>query len=187
MRGWELMLSHDFRTGITTGFCKGTSSSNIVESMALLRGCGPDICHPLLFPLILFSLDASYKPDIKQRDARDQLRRLEHAISMRPEVEDREGYVKDEVVDLVECHSQVLWQRPIAYLRIAGSLQEAMDTFYNGLPEERKNQGITKTHASMLSRLEFYGKKWEGVETYASTTIERLEIQKSAVRHYPFL
>jgi hypothetical protein len=185
------MLSHDFRTGITAGFCKGTPSSDIVESIGLLKACGPEICHPLLLPMIIFSHDASFKPDIKQRDARAWLRRLEHAISMRSGVEENEGYVKEGVVDLdavnrdlVECHSQVLFKRPIAFLRITDSLKDAMGLFYNSLPEERKSPRIAKTQASMLSRLEFYKKKWEGIETYASTTLERLETQKSSVRSY---
>jgi hypothetical protein len=188
------MLSHDFRTGITTGFCKGTPSSDIAESINFLKACGPEICHPLLLPLIVFSHDASFKPDIKQRDARDWLRRLEHAISMRSEIEEREGYIREGVVDLdavnrdlVECHAQVLWKRPIAFLRITDSFKETMELFYNNLPEERKNPRIKKTQTSMLSRLEFYKKKWEGIETYASTTLERIETQKSSVRPYSFL
>jgi len=184
------MLSHDFRTGVTTGFCKGTPSSDIVESISLLKGCGLEICHPLLLPLIIFSHDASFKSDIKQRDARDWLRRLEHTISMRSGIEEREGYVTEEGVvdldavnrDLVLCHAQVLWKRPIAFLRITDSFKEAMELFYNSMPEERKNPRIKKTQDSMLSRLEFYKKKWEGIETYASTTSERLEMQKSSVR-----
>jgi hypothetical protein len=187
------MLSHDFRAGITAGFCKGTPSSDIVESITLLKGCGPEICHPLLLPMIIFGHDASFKPDIKQRDARDWLRRLEHAISMRSDLEEKEGYVKEGVVDLdavnrdlVECHAQVLWKRPIFYLRITDSFKEAMELFYNNLPEERKNLEIKKTQASMLSRLEFYRKKWQGIETYAVTTLERLETQKSSVRSSSF-
>jgi hypothetical protein len=105
-----------------------------------------------------------------------------------------EGYAKEGVVDLdavnrdlVECHAQVLWKRPISYLRITDSFKEAMELFYKNLPEERKNLEIKKTQASMLSRLEFYRKKWQGIETYASTTLERLETQKSSVRPPSFL
>lgn len=188
------MLSYDFHTGITAGYCKGTPSSDIVESITLLKACGPEICHPLLLPLIIFGHDASFKPDIKQRDARDWLRRLEHAISMRSEIEERVGYVREGVVDLdavnrdlVECHAQVLWKRPIAFLRITDSFKEAMELFYTNLPRERKDPRMKKTQASMLSRLEFYKKKWQGIETYASTTLERLETQKSSARNYSFL
>lgn len=190
-RGWELLLSHDFRTGITSGFCKGSPSSDIVQSIGLLKGAGLEISHPLLLPLIIFSLDASFKVESKQRDARDWLRRLEHAISMHSESDERQGYVKEGIVDLdavnrdlVECHAQVLWKQPVAYLPIIDSFKEAIGLFYNGIPEDRKNMRMKKTQVGMLSRLEFYKKRWEGVETYANTTLARLETQKGAVRSY---
>jgi hypothetical protein len=193
-RGWELMLSYDFRTGLVAGFCKGTSSSYIVESIKLLKACGPEVRHPLLLSMVLFGHDSSFESDIKQRGVREWLRRLEHAIAMRPELEEKEGYMKYGVVDLgamnrdlVECHAQVLWQRPISYLRIIDSFKEALELFYNNLPEKRKIPEIKETQTSMLSRLEFYRKKWQGIDTYAATTIERLEIQKSSVRSHPFL
>jgi hypothetical protein len=139
--------------------------------------------------MILFVHDASFKSDIKQRDARDWLRRLEHAIAMRSDGEEKEGYMRDGVVDLdvvnrdlVECHAQVLWQRPISYLRIIDSFKEALEIFYNNIPEKRRYTETEKIQISMLSRLEFYRKKWQGIETYANTTLERLATQKSSVR-----
>ncbi|PMD36365.1 hypothetical protein L207DRAFT_637477 [Hyaloscypha variabilis F] len=184
-RGWELMLSYDFRTGLMAGFCKGTPSSHIVESIKSLKACCREICHPLLLPMILFSHDAP--SDIKQRDARDWLRKLEHAIAMRPDSEEG-GYMKDGVVnldmvnrDLVQCHAQVLWQRPISYLRIIDSFKEALELFYNNIPENKRYPETEKIQISMLSRLEFYRKKWQGIETYANTTLERLATQKSSL------
>ena len=58
-------------------------------------------------------------------------------MSMRSEIQEQEGYVmKDGVVDLdavnrdlVECHSQVLWKRPKAYLEILDGLEKAMRSF----------------------------------------------------------
>ncbi|TVY67506.1 hypothetical protein LSUE1_G008439, partial [Lachnellula suecica] len=124
-RGWELMLSHDVNNGVTTGFSKGTPSSDIVECIKHLKACAPQVGHPMLLPLIIFSHDLSYKTDIKQRDAREWLRRLENAISMRNEIRESDGYWKEGLMeldgvnrDLVECHSQVLWKRPKAYLEI---------------------------------------------------------------------
>lgn len=190
-RGWELMLGYAFDTGITSGYCKGTPSSDIGESIVHLKACGTEICHPLLLPLIIFSHDASFKPDIKQRDAREWLRRLEHAISMRSEIVEKEGYVINGVVDLdainrdlVECHAQVLWKQPIAFLRIVNSFKEAMALFYDNLAIEKKDRGMRRVHASMLSRMEFYKRKWEGIDAYASTTLERIETQKSSVRNF---
>lgn len=195
-RGWELTLSHDVKNGITTGFAKGTPSSDMEESIRHLRACVLQIGHPLLLPIIILSHDISFKTDIKQRDARDWLRKLEHAVSMRTEIEEREGYVRDGVVDLdainrdlVECHSQVLWKRPKAYLEILEHIRNAMTEFDKNLPETRKDTSMRKLHASMLARLDFYKVKLQGIESYAFTTLQRLDIQRTAVSHLflPFL
>jgi hypothetical protein len=189
-RGWELLLSHDVNAGNTTGFCKGTPSSDIVECIKHLKSCVAQISHPLLLPIIIFSHDVSSKTDIKQREARDWLRRLEHAVSMRTEIEEKEGYVNREGVvdldainrDLVECHSQVLWKRPKAYLEILAGLESAMGKFWDKLPKERREEKMLRgLHASMMARLDFYRNKLQGIESYAHTTLARLDIQRSAV------
>jgi hypothetical protein len=193
-RGWELMLSHDVNNGVTTGFAKGTPSSDMVECIKHLKSCVEQIGHPMLLPIIIFSHDVSFKTDIKQRAARDWLRRLEHAVSMRSEIEEKEGYVKEGLVDLdavnrdlVECHSQVLWKRPKAYLEILDAIKSAMDKFDEKLPEPRRMVPMRKLHSSMHSRLEFYRVKLQGIESYAYTTLQRLEIQRSAVCRPPML
>jgi hypothetical protein len=182
------MLSHDINAGITTGFSKGTPSSDMVECIKHLKACVLQIGHPILLPIIIFSHDVSFKTDIKQRDARDWLRRLEHAVSMRSEIEEREGYVKEGIVDLdavnrdlVECHSQVLWKRPKAYIEILRALEKTMGRFYEGLPEGRRDGEMRKLQASMMARLDFYRVKLQGIESYAYTTLQRLDIQRSAV------
>jgi hypothetical protein len=185
------MLSHDVNNGITTGFSKGTPSSDIVECIKHLKACVLQVGHPLLLPIIIFSHDVSFKTDIKQREARDWLRRLEHAVSMRTEIVEKEGYVKEGVVDLdavnrdlVECHSQVLWKRPKAYIEILQAIEGAMERFYEKLPEERRVGDMKKLQASMMARLDFYRVKLQGIESYAYTTLQRLDIQRSAVSFF---
>lgn len=189
-RGWELTLSHDINRSLTTGFCKGTRSSDIVKCIEHLRACSAQIGHPMLLPTIIFAHDFSYKTDIKQREARDWLRKLEHAVSMRTDnILDKEGYVERGVVDLdavnrdlVECHSQVLWKRPKAYMDILDGMEKAMHRFYEKLPDEKKKSSIMRQlHFSMVSRLDFYRVKLQGIDSYAHTTLQRLEIQRSAV------
>lgn len=110
-------------------------------------------------------------------------------MSMRTEITEKEGYVsKDGVVDLdrvnmdlVECHSQVLWKRPKAYLEILSGIQEAMGRFEEKLSEERNEKAMRSLHASMIARLDFYKVKLQGIESYAYTTLQRLDIQRSAV------
>lgn len=187
-RGWELTLSHDIKNGITTGYAKGTPSSDMVESIQHLKACILQIGHPMLLPAIIFSHDISFKTDLKQREARDWLRKLEHAVSMRSEIEEKEGYVREGVIDLdainrdlVECHSQVLWKRPKAYLQILSQLEKAMKMFDERLPEERKDASMRALQASMLARFDFYRVKLQGIESYAYTTLQRLDIQRSAL------
>lgn len=150
-RGWELMLSHRFRTGITTGYVKGTDSSDMEESIGHLRACAAQVSHPFLLPMIVLSHDLSPKNDQKQRDARDWLRRLEHAVSMRNEIIEDEGYVREHVMDLdqinrdlVECHSQVLWKRPQAYQEIIREMEKGMERFLGGLPSRRGPGSVEK-------------------------------------------
>jgi len=183
------MLSHDVKKGLTTGYAKGTASSDMVECINHLKSCVLQVGHPMLLPIIIFSHDVSFKADIKQREARDWLRRLEHAVSMRTEIQEKEGYVKDGVVDLdavnrdlVECHSQVLWKRPKAYLELLRTIERAMGDFYEKLPESRKDETMRKLQASMMARMDFFRVKLQGIDSYAYTTLQRLDIQRSAVR-----
>jgi hypothetical protein len=114
---------------------------------------------------------------------------------MRSEIQDSEGYVsKDGVVDLdavnrdlVECHSQVLWKRPKAYLEIIDGIEKAMGKFQEKLPERRRGKEMRMLHASMLARLDFYKIKLQGIDSYAYTTLQRLDIQRSAVSFPSFI
>lgn len=182
-RGWELMLSHSFQTNITTGFVKGTPSSDINEAIEHLRSCSDQIAHPMLLPIIILSHDLSSRSDQKQRDARDWLRRLENAVTMRNEIDEKEGYMDFNLDainrDLVECHSQVLWKRPQAYQEIIKEVKEGMDKFWQMTSHERPD--VTALHHSLVSRLEFYRIKLTGTEHYVHTTLERLNIQRQAV------
>lgn len=160
-----------------------------MECIKHLKACVQQVGHPLLLPVIIYSHDLSFKTDIKQREARDWLRRLEHAVSMRTEIQEEEGYVKDGVVDLnainrdlVECHSQVLWKRPKAYMQLLEAIERAMKEFYSKLPEHRKDATMRKLQMSMLSRMDFFRVKLQGMESYAYTTLQRLDTQRSAVR-----
>ena len=185
-RGWELMLSHSFQTNITTGFVKGTASSDINDAIEHLRSCSDQVAHPMLLPIIILSHDLSSRSDQKQRDARDWLRRLENAVTMRNEIDEKEGYMDFNLDainrDLVECHSQVLWKRPQAYQDIVLQLERAMERFMDAVPPDRLDRELRMLDRSMRARLEFYMAKLKGIEHYVATTLARLDIQRSAVR-----
>ncbi|CAJ2510187.1 Uu.00g060870.m01.CDS01 [Anthostomella pinea] len=183
-RGWEIMLSYSFNERITTGFVKGTSSSDIEQAIKHLIACHAEVGHPLLLPMIILSHDLSAKADVRQRDARDWLRRLENAITMRDEIEAKEVYTDFDVDginrDLVECHSQVLWKRPQAYQEIIKEIKGAMEKFIK-VNEQKNTKTLKALHNSMDSRLDFYRAKLTGMEHYIHTTLERLHIQRQAL------
>ncbi|PHH68599.1 hypothetical protein CDD83_6031 [Cordyceps sp. RAO-2017] len=191
-----MMLSHSFRTGLTTGFVKGTPSSDIVVALQHLHACAAQVGHPMLLPIIILSYDLSPANDQKQRDARDWLRRLENAVSLRDEVEQQEQYFQDGLLevdglnrDLVECHGHVMWKRPQAYHALVGEMDKAMQRFHaksaadpppDG-PRSRHRSEIDRLHRSMLARLEFYQVKLKGLENYIHTTLARLKVQREAL------
>ncbi|CAM1505370.1 Fc.00g110070.m01.CDS01 [Cosmosporella sp. VM-42] len=197
-RGWEMLLSYSFKTHITTGFIKGTPSSDIEKALVHLKHCAAQVGHPLLLPTILLSYDLSPVNDQKQRDARDWLRRLENAVSLRNEVEEHEQYFQDGLMevdglsrDLVECHGHVMWKRPQAYMALAKEMEKGMQSFrekWEEMKEEvmetaemKHDKEIDKLHRSMLARIDFYKVKLVGLENYIYTTLERLKVQREAL------
>lgn len=210
-----MMLSHSFRSHITTGYVKGTPSSDVVQALVHLKACAAQVGHPMLLPIIILSHDLSPANDQKQRDARDWLRRLENAVSLRNEIEDNEQYFQDGVLevdglnrDLVECHSNVLWKRPQAYMALTIEMETAMTRFRQNCAAfrikhntsfrhsasfddktmvnedfEKDDENMLKLHDSMMARLDFYKVKLKGLENYIHTTLQRLKVQREAVSH----
>lgn len=203
-----MMLSHSFRTRITTGYLKGTTSSDIVRALEHLKACvsSGEIAHPLLLSTIILSYDLSPDNDKKQREARDWLRRLENAVSLRNEVEETEAYFQDGLLeidglsrDLVECHGHVMWKSPKAFLALTTEMEKGMDLFWrtrSRFPREEaggqtneatdmQDKAVDRVHKSMLSRMDFYKCKLHGLESYIRTTLERLKVQREAVSFSP--
>ncbi len=184
-RGWEVMLSYSFNTKMTNGFIKGTPSSDIVEAINHVKAAAAHAMHPLLLPVIIISHDLSSKNDQKQRDARDWLRRLEQAIAMQSRSSNRDTSMSQMEAlnrDLVECHAQVLWKSPRAYMEIIEEFQTAMTRFRDGVREEESwDEETNEVHSSFLGRLDFYRQRLKGIVNFSSTTLERLNIQRTAV------
>lgn len=213
-RGWEMMLSHRFATGVTSGFVKGTPSSDVVGALKHVRACAAQVGHPLLLPTIILAHDLSPANDQKQRDARDWLRHLEQAVSMRDEVEVEAQYFQNGRLevdglnrDLVECHSNVLWKRPQAYMALTLEMEKAMAMFKDmheataartaregeqggeeaAVARERQKRELDRLHRSMLARMDFYKVKLTGLENYIHTTLQRLKVQREAVSLFVFI
>jgi hypothetical protein len=64
-------------------------------------------------------------------------------------------------------------------------MEEACGAFYEVY--ERVNgemDGLGELQRRIVSRLGFYGRRWKGTATYAETTMQRLEVQRSAVSDF---
>ena len=191
-RGWEFPLSHDFTTSLTTAFCKGATNSCILDCVKHLKASPEQISHPMLFPVIIISHYHSAKMELRQRDARKRLHKIECALTHHRIAPGFHGSYKDEqglinfdqiILELTECHTQVLKKRPYAYLRVLDGFDEAMSIFEKENPERGKNftEQQRDTHLRLSSRIDFYRKKLHGQEYYQSVSLERLEVQRSAV------
>lgn len=199
-RGWEIMLSHEFRTGMTTGYAKGTASSKLeVIIDQHLRACASLVGHPLLLPTIIAGHELDNTMDERQRNTRQELRRLEHAITFRDEIDPKERFLHVDLdqmnQSLVECHGQVLWKRPQAYMEMLDQMRRAMSRFQETrralrnagrlatpqLADPAVERALNRLHRSMLGRFEFYYQKLKGVQHYAYTTISRLNVQLGAL------
>lgn len=187
------MFSHSFKTSLTTAYVKGTPSSAIVKTIQHMKACAAHVSHPLLMPIILLSYELSPENEVRQRSARDWLRRLEHAISGRDEIREDESYVTEGVLDMdgisrdmYECNGQVLWKKPGAYIENVREMEKAMERFRKGTENVGGYKGeLERSHRNMLSRLEFYMAKLKGLENYSWTTLERLRIQREAASFHP--
>lgn len=182
------MLSYNFRTGITTGYVKGTPNTDITTAISHLKACSGQVGHPLVLPMIMLFFELNPENEKRQRRARDWLRRLEHAISGRDEINDEESYVKGGVLDMdgitrdmYECNGQVLWKKPQAYMEIVKEFDKAMERFEQKVRPDLFVGELNKAHRGMLARTEFYMAKLKGLENYIWTTLERLRIQREAV------
>ncbi|KAH8602347.1 hypothetical protein B0O99DRAFT_606296 [Bisporella sp. PMI_857] len=181
-RNWELVLSFDVSTGITSGFFKGTSRSDIAMCLDCLKNCVAEIEHPMFLPLLIFSYDADSKEDKRLRDNRERVRILEGDITRAAHIFKDEDFTKRDTVnlaqmnsDLVDCHKEVLWKRPEGYLAILHSMGQALSGFKEVCPSERKEQ-LEATHCILERRLKMLKAKLEGISTHRQVTISRLEL-----------
>jgi hypothetical protein len=157
-----------------------------------LKASLDQISHPMLFPVIIISNYHSAKIELRQRDARERLRKIERALThhrtaprFHSSYKDEQGLINfDQIIlELTECHTQVLKKRPYAYLRVLDGFDEAMSMFEKENSErgEIVTEQQRDTHLRLSSRIDFYRKKLHGQEYYQSVTLERLEVQRSAV------
>lgn len=188
-RGWELVLSHDIKNSITTGFYKGTESSKISECLKLLQKCIEDIGHPMLLPILICSRDLNMEGDLRQREARETVRILEKTITNAAQFYTDPDVTKEEKIDLglinknlVDCHCRVLWKRPEAYLDIVSTMQVALAGLQAQWVDSPRAQ-ISSQHLSLEDQLRFLKVRLQGLSSYRQVTIARLEMLQGLVQN----
>jgi hypothetical protein len=203
-RGWEMMLSYSFGTGMTSGYVKGKGEKvkeqgkeQVKENKSLkkvlddLVSCGRPVSHPLLLPILTLCNELSSENDTKQREQRAELRKLDNALIARYTMAPAAHYAApvDQELDklshtIAVCQTEVLQKRSQAWQNVVDNVKDAMIHFWDHVPDEKKNSDeLTKLHNALLDRLNFLTVKLQGIENYAHVTLERLSILREVVRY----
>ena len=187
--GWELVLSHDIKSSVTTGFYKGTKHSNMAECLDIFWKCVLEISHPMLLPILICSQYINIDEDLKQRENRQTVRELEKTIANAAQI-----YMDSDITnrwkidlrrinkDLVDCYYKVLWKRPDVYLDMIGTMQGALTHLHKQLQDTRSKQ-ISEQHSLLEARLEFLRAKLRGIITNRQIIIARLEVLQGLVQN----
>ncbi|KAG8158335.1 hypothetical protein KVR01_012096 [Diaporthe batatas] len=202
-RGWEMVLSYSFGTGITSGYVRGKGEKVTEKGKEQLKDhktlkkvlddlflCGRPVSHPLLLPILTLCQELSSSNDKKQRDLRAELRKLDHALIGRYTVAPAAHYASpaDQELDtlshkIADCQTEVLQKRSQAWQNVVDHVKEATNHFWDHLPAEKKSPELTKLHKTLLERLNFLTVKLQGIENYAHVTLERLGILREVVHN----
>jgi hypothetical protein len=170
------------------GIAKGTPNSHMVDVIAHLKACISDIAHPFLLPTVIVSYGLSPQYELRQREARNWLRNLEDSLRTMPgEIEDytRHRNVDTMSQDLAECKTQVLWGALGAWKRVLAGLEEAAGRYWAACPLEKRDPQLDHLHGTLLSRVEFYHNKLDGIQNYMSISMKRLDILNNLVSDQP--
>lgn len=189
-KGWEVIISYSFRSNITSGYAKGTETANIESIVEELRACATPVSHPLLLPVILLTRALSADNDKAQKDAREDIRKLEIALAGRYTDNPRaEGYRPHASLNLdsiqktlVNTRSQILWKRPQTWQNSVTRAHEMCNTFWDKLDPERKTPEMKKMHREITTRFDFLSARLEGLEHYTHVSLQRLDILREEVR-----
>ncbi|KAI1129864.1 hypothetical protein F5Y10DRAFT_143614 [Nemania abortiva] len=189
-RGWEMMLTYCFESKITSGYVKGTKSAGIKRLLQQLTACSRPVAHPLLLPILLIH-DLSAKNDEEHRGVRENIRRLEGALSQRYQIHAAIGYGPEREIDLdslnqqlTECQCRVLQKKPQAWRNALDRVEKATNAFWGAIQdyaEDNPDQRLQSIHRGLLSRLDFLAGKLDSLESYAHVSLERLKSQREVM------
>jgi hypothetical protein len=146
----------------------------------------------MFLPVIIFSHLIFHNVNLKQREARAQLREIERVVRQAHQTTPpskgnlyltEDGLVDFDAINLgiSQCHATALEKRPKTYLQIAQNFKQVTHNFHEKLPEERNHSSMRVCQQKLLSRINFLETKLESIEGYAYTTLQRLDVQRSSV------
>ncbi|EMR67371.1 hypothetical protein UCREL1_5631 [Eutypa lata UCREL1] len=189
-RGWEMTLSYSFKTGITSGYVKGTKSADIENLVYQVQQCASSVGHPLLLPVLILCRELSLDNDEAQRNSRQKVRELEEMLLNRyrdspgtRNVHDKELALENIISQLHDHQCKVLWKRPQTWQKVVSRMMRANRAFWDGLAAvQQQDLVIEKVHQTMLSRLNFLDVKLAGLESHAQVTLERMNLLRELER-----
>ncbi|RYO84304.1 hypothetical protein DL763_007512 [Monosporascus cannonballus] len=168
---------------ILSGYVKGTENADVKTLIPQVQHYASSVAHPLLLPVLILCRELSQDHDKKQRDARQNVRKLEETLLNRYRVAPAAGYGqnKDLILDSIipelrRLRCEVLWKRPQTWHNVAGRMLKATNEFWDSLEEHLKDAVLQKIHQTILSRLDFVSVKLEGLEGYTQVTLERMDL-----------
>lgn len=188
-RNWELVLSHNINTGITSGLFKGTARSDVGKCVRFLSECVGEIDHPMFLPILVFSYDVDTNEDKRHRDNRERVDMLEKVVTDASEIFANADITKRDRVDLaqinndlVDCHKKVLWKRPEGYLKILDAMEATLADFKESWPSDRVKR-MGDIHYIMERRVKLMRSKLQGISTHRKVTISRLKVIESVLQN----
>ena len=188
-RGWEMMLSYSFETGITSGYLKGTKNADI-ETLVKhhVQSCARSAGHPLFLPVLQLYRELPLDNDTRQRDFRHEVRKLEEELLNRyydpaaPVEEDRELILENIVSRLHHYQCEVLWKRPQTWRNVVKRMMKANKRFQDELlKKHQQNPPMQRVHQTISSRLDFLEAKLDGLDGYTQITLDRMNMLRGLV------
>jgi hypothetical protein len=192
-----MMLSHNFRTRITSGYLKGTKTTEVEAILGQLQTCSRGgASHPLLLPALFLAGELSAENDNHQRDIRASLRSLEESLVqryVRPVMAGQAARQTDEQLltkgpqldtingQLADLHCMAMWKRPQAWRSVVGRAVEAAEMFWEVSGEDVKTAELRRLHGDVCRTLRLLMVKLEGLESYTHVSLERLSLQRQVV------
>lgn len=160
----------------------------MTDVLSIFKDCADDSYHPLLLPLIIFEIECMSDTELKQRDVRDWLRRIEHQISNElVNLSDQRQHlaafrIEQLRQDMVQCQAQALWKAPKDYICVLQTFRACLGRMGSEIHKTSSNtKDVAETHRRFASRVDLLEKRFENQSTYVGATLIRLSMQRDAV------